>query len=485
MGRSESRRMLRAKKVVHKPTFKFLALALTLVSGFCLIAASTRATGSAPDKGLTADRLPQVPDAAEGIQLQVRQGGAAPTVQAVQRYINRTYLTQHTTQAFDSAGGDLIVLYASSHDNVGFAPSDNYGNTWISIAGPTNTSRGFDLRSEIWYAPKPKVGPMHTITMGMSKKQPLVMSIFVVKGADANSPIQALSQIGSDGNTKSVLASSPAITTTSHNELLLGWAKVAAGASFQAGSRFMQQAQGSSDYLDAESGVAPSPADYRATFLINKRQTWESAVVAVAPRSDQATLTWSGASADPNTEYVVERCAGSSCNDFRQVGVTKDNRYIDSGLHPRTVYAYRVAKTGTNGKPIYSAAAALTTSSVEPSLPGNLIATTVSATKIRLTWSPPNGAGRDAKYTIERCLGVNCTDFANLATSATTSYTDTTLIPGATYNYEVRAVAADSTRGPAARVAQATVVPVRVGYLVPFAFAFVAPWYKRVWKFFA
>ena len=73
--------------------------------------------------------------------------GSAPIVAAVQGYYNSTFLTVHTTAAFDSTGGDGIVLCASSHFGVTFTPSDNFGNTWISIAGPTTTSLGFDLRT--------------------------------------------------------------------------------------------------------------------------------------------------------------------------------------------------------------------------------------------------------------------------------------------------------------------------------------------------
>ena len=67
-----------------------------------------------------------------------------PLVQAVQSYIKPKFLTSHTTDPFDSTGGDLIVVCASSHDGVTLTPSDSFSNKWISAAGPTNTSRGFN-----------------------------------------------------------------------------------------------------------------------------------------------------------------------------------------------------------------------------------------------------------------------------------------------------------------------------------------------------
>src|SRR5208337_396970 len=48
----------------------------------------------------------------------VTDGGPAPIVQAVQSYINSTFLQVHTTAPFDSTGGDLIVMCASSHSGV-------------------------------------------------------------------------------------------------------------------------------------------------------------------------------------------------------------------------------------------------------------------------------------------------------------------------------------------------------------------------------
>ena len=79
-----------------------------------------------------------VPTAPSG--LTAGGGGPGPIVDAAQSYLNTAFLTSHTTAPFDSTGGDLIVLLASSHFGLTFTPSDNFGNTWISIAGPTNTS---------------------------------------------------------------------------------------------------------------------------------------------------------------------------------------------------------------------------------------------------------------------------------------------------------------------------------------------------------
>ena len=133
------------------------------------------------------------------------------------------------------------MMFASSHAGVTMTPSDNFGNTWVTIAGPTNTSVGFDLRSQFWYVANPIVGPGQTVSLTFSVPESLVMSIFVVKGSNISSPIDAVSLIGSDNGTQTINVVSPSITTTTANDLLMGWVKVSAGAAFTSGPGFPQQ----------------------------------------------------------------------------------------------------------------------------------------------------------------------------------------------------------------------------------------------------
>ena len=224
-------------------------------------------------------------------------GGPGPIVQADQSYDNPTSLTSHTMAAFDSTGGDAIVLPPLPTMGVTFTPTDSFGNTYIPIAGPTSTTTGFDLRTALWYVPNPIVGPNHTVTMGLSLAQPLVMSIFVLKGSNSALPLDGVSVIGSDNGSQSVSVVSPTITTTVLNDLLVGFVKVSAGATFTAGTGFTLQTAESFNFLAGESGPAVAKGNQDATFTLNAQQTWESAVVAVANNPNQTTLTWS-----PSTE---------------------------------------------------------------------------------------------------------------------------------------------------------------------------------------
>ena len=144
-------------------------------------------------------------------------------------YDNSTSLTSHTTAAFISTGGDAHCVGRLFAHGRHLYSHDNFGNTYIPISGPTSTTTGFDLRTELWYVPSPMVGANHTVTMGLSTAQPLVMSIFVLKGSNIPSPLDGVSVIGSDNGSESVNVVSPTITTTVANDLLIGFAKVSRG----------------------------------------------------------------------------------------------------------------------------------------------------------------------------------------------------------------------------------------------------------------
>jgi hypothetical protein len=293
--------------------------------------------------GLFADTTP--PTAPSGL------AGPAAIVQDVQSYINSTALATHTTAPFDSTGGDAIVVFASSHAGVTMTPSDSFNNNWISIAGPTNTSTGFDLRSQIWYAKNPTVGPGQTFTLNLSAAQSLVISIFVLKGSNASSPIDVLSVIGDDGGTQSLSVASPNIATTNADDALIGFVKSSVAETFTGGAGYTFESAASSDFLAAENEAAVTPSTYDATFSLNTAATWQSAVVAVAPSpnavtSTQINLSWAASNDNVGvTGYLVERCQGVGCSNFAQIGTSATTSYSDTGLTPSTVYNYRVRAT--------------------------------------------------------------------------------------------------------------------------------------------
>src|SRR5439155_27126031 len=56
-----------------------------------------------------------------------------------------------------------------------------------------------------------------------------------------------------------------------------------------------------------------------------------------------------------------------------------------------------------------------------------------------LAWTASTDNVAVAGYRVERCLGSGCSNFAQVATPATASYTDTGLTPANSYSYRVLA----------------------------------------------
>ncbi len=169
----------------------------------------------------------------------------------------------------------------------------------------------------------------------------------------------------------------------------MGWVKTYAGAVFTSGPGFTQQPGASSNFLDAETGTAAIPGSYSATFTLSQPETWQSGVVAATNNPNQTTLTWTASTESGGTiaQYLVERCQGTGCGNFVQIGTTTTTSYNDSGLTASTSYSYRVRAEDTSGTlGPYSSVVFITIPATIPSLPGNLMATTVPLTEIDLSW---------------------------------------------------------------------------------------------------
>ena len=82
-----------------------------------------------------------------------------------------------------------------------------------------------------------------------------------------------------------------------------------------------------------------------------------------------------------------------------------------------------------------------------PAAPANLVATAVSSSQINLTWTDSDNTEQGFK--IERCTGVGCSDFAQIATvgANVTSYSNTGLTASTNYSYRVRAYNAAGDSG--------------------------------------
>jgi len=160
--------------------------------------------------------------------------------------------------------------------------------------------------------------------------------------------------------------------------------------------------------------------------------------------ASRISLAWTD-NATNEAGYRVERCAGVGCegnaSNFAQIAALAANitSHVDSvGLTIGQSYGYRVVAYNAIGNSGYSGTATATT--ILPTAPSSLDAVTISNTQVNLTWA--DNATNETSYEVERCSGVACVNFAQIAVLGqnATTYQNTGLTADVEYRYRVRAV---------------------------------------------
>ncbi len=176
----------------------------------------------------------------------------------------------------------------------------------------------------------------------------------------------------------------------------------------------------------------------------------------------QVTLGWTASTDNVGvTGYRVERCQGTSCTTFAQVGTPTGTTFSDTGLAANTTYRYQVRAVDAAGNLSgYSTIASATTpaagDTTAPSAPTGLSGTAITTTRIDLGWTASTDNVGVTGYRVERCQGTSCTTFAQVGTPTGTTFSDTGLAANTTYRYQVRAVDAAGNLSGYSTIASAT-----------------------------
>ena len=101
-------------------------------------------------------------------------------------------------------------------------------------------------------------------------------------------------------------------------------------------------------------------------------------------------------------------------------------------------------------------ASALAGDTTPPTAPSNLTATAASASQINLAWTASTDNVGVTGYLVERCSGAGCTNFAQIGTPTSTSFSDTGLTANTSYSYRVRATDAAGNLSAYSNIASAT-----------------------------
>ena len=166
--------------------------------------------------------------------------------------------------------------------------------------------------------------------------------------------------------------------------------------------------------------------------------TTPSALTATASGS-QINLSWTASTDNVAvTGYLLERCQGASCSGFAQIAAPTTTTYSDAGLTLGSYsYLVRAMDAAGNLSPYSNTASAGITDTQAPTAPSGLTAT-VSGNQINLSWTASTDNAAVTGYLLERCQGVGCSSFAQVATPTATAYSDPGLAVGS-YSYRVRA----------------------------------------------
>jgi glucose/arabinose dehydrogenase/predicted phage tail protein len=181
--------------------------------------------------------------------------------------------------------------------------------------------------------------------------------------------------------------------------------------------------------------------------------TAPATLTAATVSSTRVDVSWSAATDNVGvTAYRVERCTGSGCTSFTEVATPATLTFSDGGRTAATTYLYRVRAVDAAGNlgpysPVATATTPAAPDTTAPTAPATLTATAVSATRIDLSWSAATDNVGVTGYRVQRCTGVTCTNFTQIATPATTTFSDSGRAPSTTYRYRVRAVDAAGNLG--------------------------------------
>ena len=149
----------------------------------------------------------------------------------------------------------------------------------------------------------------------------------------------------------------------------------------------------------------------------------------------QINLAWTDNSSN-ESGFKLERCAGVNCTAFTQIYTTTANirSYASTGLVADTTYCYRLRAYNSGGNSAYANTQCRTTGPLPPT---SLTANRIFASEVNLFWVETSG--NESGFKLERCLGITCTNFIQIALLPANAigYHDTGLSANSVYRYRV------------------------------------------------
>jgi uncharacterized delta-60 repeat protein len=197
-------------------------------------------------------------------------------------------------------------------------------------------------------------------------------------------------------------------------------------------------------YKNPGTGACPWESAATTTATADTTATAPGSLTATAVNSANIQLAWQDNTAS-ETGFLIERCQGSGCADYTQIAAAPASAtsWSDATVAPGTAYQYRIRATSSIATPPWDSGYSNTAAAATPGqgAPSNLAASTLT-TRVVLTWA--DNTADETQFLVQRCQGSGCSDFTTIATapansSATATYTDTSVCSGQTYLYQIEA----------------------------------------------
>jgi large repetitive protein len=278
---------------------------------------------------------------------------AAPVILSTVGYINGTPLTVHRSTSLNTTGASALVAFVSTNTPWNGLPvsingiSDNVGNTWQLLTGPTVYSGStYTLLSAIYYVNSPIPGVNDTVTVQLSNPAPLVFHVFAVSGSDMTGPpiSSGISDPGTAGSSASVITAPITVPT---NSLLLSWAKNETGATAVALNGYTIDAR-SSSFLWAESQTPVSAGSYTGDFQYDSAIGWQTAIVGLKPSSGPGASSQSVSTAEDTSVDVTLSGTSPLGLPLTYSVVTSPTHGILSGSAPNLTYTPSTGYSGAD-----------------------------------------------------------------------------------------------------------------------------------------
>ena len=167
--------------------------------------------------------------------------------------------------------------------------------------------------------------------------------------------------------------------------------------------------------------------------------------LALTPASStELDLSWASSDATVTGFQILRQMAGGGFVQVATLGAAVRS-YADTDLATNTSYGYEVIAINGSGSSLFAGPMTATTP-IPPGAPTNFAESSATTTSITLTWTAPTGATGYQLY--RQVSGGSVTLIATLG-SGVTSYVDSPLMAGATYQYTITASNVSGTGGSA------------------------------------